>query len=100
MPGALRMGDFHKCLKQNPNGTPHVGGPGGGPVPPAATTVRINGRVALTVGDSAICVSPTPDSIVGGIASVRICGKPAADSTAKTDHGGTFESCSGNVNIG
>jgi uncharacterized Zn-binding protein involved in type VI secretion len=61
--------------------------------------VKINGRLALVAGDAAVCVGE-PDKIVAGIRTVRICGKPAADSSAMTDHGGTFTICSGDVIIG
>ena len=98
MPGALRQGDMHLCKKVTGN-VPHVGGPGGAPRPAAAATVEINGRPALTIGDTAVCVGE-PDKIVNGISTVFLCGKAAADSSAMTDHGGRFTMFSGDVMIG
>jgi uncharacterized Zn-binding protein involved in type VI secretion len=98
MAGALRLGDNHICPKAE--GTkPHIGGPGGMPTPPAVKDVLINGRLALTKGDSAFCIGP-PDKITQGIEGVTIGGCLAADSAASTEHGGKFILCSSDVIIG
>src|SRR5689334_1142673 len=98
MPGALRLADLTKCLRVEPGPRPHVAG---APIP-SVPTVRINSRPALTVGDTVLCVGAPekPDKIVEGIASVRVGGRPAADASAATDHGGRFATCSGDVRIG
>src|SRR5436190_23008415 len=96
MPGALRYGDMHVCDKTT--GTcPHVGGPVG--PKPLNTSVFINGRPAAVVGDMVVCVG-VPDRIVAGHASVTIGGRRAADASARSQHGGTFITYSGNVSIG
>jgi uncharacterized Zn-binding protein involved in type VI secretion len=97
MPGALRQLDPHVCTKiEKSTKTPHVGGPVGMPTPPANKTVLVNGRPLIVVGDAAFCVGPA-DKVIAGISSVKVGGKNAADSSAATDHGGSFKTCSKNV---
>jgi uncharacterized Zn-binding protein involved in type VI secretion len=98
MSGMLRLGDPHLCKMLEGN-VPHIGGPAGVPVPPAVTTVFVNGRPAITKGDAAFCVG-RPDKVVAGIDSVLIGGRPAADASAATDHGGKFVASSTDVLIG
>jgi uncharacterized Zn-binding protein involved in type VI secretion len=99
MPGILRAGiDNHVCTQLEGN-VPHVGGPAGAPIPPAVTTVLINGMPIVTQGDAAFCVG-RPDKVVAGIASVKAGGKFVADSSAATDHGGQFVTSSTNVKVG
>lgn len=96
MPGAVRIGDMRICKEKEGN-IPHVGGPVG--PSPTVSSVTINGLPAAVVGDSAVCVG-RPDKIVTGIASIEIEGKPVADSSASTEHGSRFATCSGDVEFG
>jgi uncharacterized Zn-binding protein involved in type VI secretion len=99
MPGLLRaVIDNHVC-GQSEGPVPHVGGPAGAPVPPAVTTVLVNGMPIITRGDSAFCVG-RPDKVVAGIASVLAGGRPVGDSSAATEHGGRFLTSSTNVKAG
>ena len=99
MPGVLRAGiDNHVCPKAE-GAVPHVGGPAGAPVPPAVTTVLVNGTPIITQGDAAFCVGP-PDKVVAGIATVKAGGKLVADASAATEHGGRFVTSSTNVKVG
>jgi uncharacterized Zn-binding protein involved in type VI secretion len=75
---ALRLGDTALCpLSDGPK--PH----GGGPITPAATvpSVLIGGApaaVANNVPGGIVCVSPVPNGIAQGSATVLIGGFPAA----------------------
>lgn len=87
---AARLTDFHSCPMTTPAGPvqiPHVGGPVTGPGSP---TVLIGKLPAAVMGDMCVCVSPVPDSIVKGSATVMICGKPAARQGDTTAHGGSI----------
>lgn len=89
MPGrpALRAGDSALCsLSDGPK--PH----GGGPITPAATvpTVLIGGApaaVANQVPGGIPCISPAPNAIAQGSATVSIGGFPAARLGDQSLHG-------------
>jgi uncharacterized Zn-binding protein involved in type VI secretion len=98
MPAPVLLGDPHVCLKQDPGPKPHVGGPVGPTL--AVTSVEVNGRPVAVVGDKCVCASPDQDSLSVGITSVEIGGKAAADSSAKTAHGGTIVSTCTDVTFG
>ena len=83
---ALRAGDSCLCpLMDGPK--PHVGGP----ITPAAavTTVLIGGMpaVANALPGGVACVSPAPNGIAQGSATVMIGGFPAARVGDLTMHG-------------
>jgi uncharacterized Zn-binding protein involved in type VI secretion len=85
---AARVTDLHLCLKIEPGGVPHVGGP---IVPEGAPTVWIANEHAAREGDKAQCFGlpgPPSDSIKEGEDSVLICGEPAARLLHATEHGG------------
>ena len=84
---ALRATDMCMCpLSDGPK--PHVGGP----ITPAATvpTVMIGqlpAAVANNVPGGIVCVSPAPNGIAQGSATVMIGGFPAARLNDMTMHG-------------
>lgn len=84
---ALRAGDMCVCpLMDGPK--PH----GGGPITPAATspTVLIAGMpaaVANSIPGGIVCVSPAPNGIAMGSATVMIGGFPAARLADLSMHG-------------
>jgi uncharacterized Zn-binding protein involved in type VI secretion len=84
---ALRLGDMCVCpLSDGPK--PHVGGP----ITPAATvpTVLIGGApaaVANNIPGGIVCVSPAPNGIAMGSATVIIGGFPAARLMDTSMHG-------------
>src|SRR5437868_129530 len=92
---AARLGDFHACPAST-GPVPHTGGP---LLPPAQTTVIINGVPAARVSDMAICVGP-PDTIAAGSSSVNIVNLPAAHVGSSMAHGGSIMAGSPDVNIG
>ena len=99
MPGVIRaVVDLRPCV-QAEGTVPHVGGPAGLPVSPAALTVLVNGFPVITRGDAAFCVG-RPDKVVAGIPTVQAAGRPVGDSSAATEHGTRFVSCSTNVKAG
>jgi uncharacterized Zn-binding protein involved in type VI secretion len=84
---ALRVGDTALCPLVD-GVTPHVGGP----ITPAATvpTVLIGGApaaVANAMPGGVVCVSPAPNGIAQGSATVLIGGFPAARLGDLTMHG-------------
>jgi uncharacterized Zn-binding protein involved in type VI secretion len=84
---ALRLGDMCACpLSDGPK--PHVGGP----ITPAATipTVLIGGApaaVANGIPGGIVCVSPAPNGIAAGSATVFIGSMPAARLNDLSMHG-------------
>lgn len=91
---AARTTDMHVCPMVT-GVVPHVGGP----CLPGSTNVLINCLPAERKGDKAICVGP-PDTIVGGSATVKINGQPAARVLDAMAHGGKIVMGSPNVFIG
>ena len=93
---ATRIGDNHMCpMTDGPK--PHVGGV---VLPPGTVTVLTGGLPAATMGDSCLCVSSIPNSIVLGSLGVFIGGRPSARMFDKTLHGGTLISGTPTVLIG
>lgn len=84
---ALRLGDLVLCtLTDGPK--PH----GGGPITPVATVanVLIGGMPAAVANNfpgGVVCVSPAPNGIASGSATVLISGFPAARPGDMTLHG-------------
>lgn len=93
---AARVGDMHTCPLSDGN-TPHVGGV---VMPPGIVTVLIGGSAGATVGNQCTCVSPAPDVIQQGSATVKIGGQNAARQGDATAHGGIISSGFANVLIG
>ncbi len=93
---AARVGDMHTCpMSDGPK--PHVGGP---ILPPGCPTVLTGMQPQARVSDMATCVSPAPDIISSGAATVIIQGLPAARMTDQTAHGGSVTIGLSNVLIG
>jgi uncharacterized Zn-binding protein involved in type VI secretion len=93
---AARMTDKHICPAVTAN-VPHAGGP---ILPPCCKTVFIQSLNAARVGDSALCVSTPPATIVKGSTTVYIGGSLAARLGDKTAHGGAISTGCTSVFIG
>ena len=88
MPLAARLTDLHTCPLVTPAlpPIPHVDGP---VLSPGVPTVLIGKLPAAMVGYLATCVG-SPDSIVQGLSTVMIGGKPAPRVGDTTAHGETI----------
>ncbi|BDD10014.1 type VI secretion protein [Fulvitalea axinellae] len=97
---AARMFDMHTCPQQDTYGpvvVPHVGvilmGPG-------AMTVTVGKLPAAVMGDIALCVSPSPNSVLKGSGQVFLCKRPAVRQGDSTAHGGVVSSGCPTVEMG
>ena len=94
---AARNGDQTACPLVEPGPTPHVGG---ALSHDGAGTIAIEGKAAITVGDTAACKVGPPDSVKKGSGSVFFYGKPAARRTDAMVHGGFVATAASTVFIG
>jgi uncharacterized Zn-binding protein involved in type VI secretion len=94
---AARVGDMHTCPLSDGN---HAARRRRGDARLGIVTVLIGGSAGATVGNQCTCVSPAPDVIQQGSATVKIGGQNAARQGDATAHGGIISSGFANVLIG